>query len=316
MKLLNNQTVLKTLVFFIFIFPTFSHALELIFPDFDQSLMRHGRSKKSYHKLYTYLTDDPHLLEMRKVKNEFKNIYDKYRVKFKSDLSAPPRIPKIVHQIWLGSEVPEKFHLWMKTWMKLNLHGWEYKLWTDKEVANFPLHNQELYDQAKSYGEKSDILRYEILYHQGGLYIDVDFENKNSLLFTKLNNSYDFYVGFEPIEHKQPSISSPLIGNAVIASIPGHPILENVILDMDAHYQKHSDEWAVVTTGPIYFTKKIIEYNRSEKSIKYNNIFLPTTFFFPLTYSDIRSSRFQENLKKLIKPETAAIHYWSGSWLE
>lgn len=313
----QKNTAYKNFILFLFICLIFFTpqniiAGDLVFPDFDQSLMRNGKSRFTYDLLYLRNTKDPHLIEMRKAKYEFKKIYEKNRVHFKNDLSAPNRIPKIVHQIWLGSEVPEKFKIWMSSW--LNMAGWEYKLWTDKDVKTLVLRNQNLYDNAKNYGEKSDILRYEILFNEGGLYVDVDFDNINTDLFTKLNNSFDFYVGFEPIEHKQPSISSPLIGNAIIGSIPGHPLLQNIILDMESHYKKHADKWAVVTTGPIYFTEKIIQFNRAKGS-KLINIYLPPTFLFPLTYTEVRS-RLKENLKNLVKSETAAVHYWSGSWLD
>lgn len=35
---------------------------------------------------------------------------------------------------------------------------------------------QKAFDAAKNYGEKSDILRYEILFVYGGVYADVDVE--------------------------------------------------------------------------------------------------------------------------------------------
>ena len=53
---------------------------------------------------------------------------------------------------------------------------WEYKLWTDETVKEITLINQELFDKAKNYGEKSDILKWELVYRFGGVYIDTDME--------------------------------------------------------------------------------------------------------------------------------------------
>lgn len=43
--------------------------------------------------------------------------------------------------------------------------GWKHRLWTEDEVHQaFPhgLRNQVAFDEAKNYGQKSDILRYEV----------------------------------------------------------------------------------------------------------------------------------------------------------
>lgn len=281
------------------------------FPKFKDSLMRHPTNLAKYNKIYEVNSDDPAVLEFRKAADNFESIYTKNILLFTHDQEAPTRIPKVIHQIWLGSKVPEKFFKWMSSWA--NMQGWEYKLWTDKEVKEFPLFNRELYDKAKDFGEKADILRYEILYQEGGLYADVDFENINTELFTQLNKSYDFYAGIEPMSHRQP-VNSPVIGNAIFASIPGHPILEDIIFKMQNHYQEHDAKWAVVCTGPVLFTETINEHLQSIAE-DYIDIVFPPTFFFPLSYSDVRKG-VESNLAKYIKPETAAVHYWSSSWIE
>lgn len=42
--------------------------------------------------------------------------------------------------------------------------GWECRLWRDADVAHLPqgFTNREAYEAADNYGEKSDILRYEV----------------------------------------------------------------------------------------------------------------------------------------------------------
>src|ERR1700730_3033568 len=45
---------------------------------------------------------------------------------------AVPKIPKIIHQIWLGSPFPEKYNKYQASWQKLH-PKWIYKLWTDKD---------------------------------------------------------------------------------------------------------------------------------------------------------------------------------------
>lgn len=45
------------------------------------------------------------------------------------------RIPKKIHQIWLGSPLPEKFARLAATW-KQHHPDWEYmQLWTDQDIT-------------------------------------------------------------------------------------------------------------------------------------------------------------------------------------
>ena len=44
--------------------------------------------------------------------------------------------------------------------------GWQYKLWTDKEVAKMNLRTREYYDNEKMFQCKADLLRLEILWNE------------------------------------------------------------------------------------------------------------------------------------------------------
>jgi mannosyltransferase OCH1-like enzyme len=78
------------------------------------------------------------------------------------------KIPQIIHQIWLGSPIPELYAGWEQTWQKLN-PGWDYRLWNEREIDAFGLVNRRAYDESTSYGVKSDLARYEILERLGGI---------------------------------------------------------------------------------------------------------------------------------------------------
>jgi mannosyltransferase OCH1-like enzyme len=52
--------------------------------------------------------------------------------------------------------------------------GYQYKLWDDETVSTLNMVNRLYYQNEQSYHGKSDILRYEILYQFGGVYIDAD----------------------------------------------------------------------------------------------------------------------------------------------
>lgn len=51
-------------------------------------------------------------------------------------------------------------------------------LWTDDSVAALVpfLRNRMAFERAPNFGEKADVLRYELLYAFGGVYVDVDMQ--------------------------------------------------------------------------------------------------------------------------------------------
>jgi len=225
----------------------------------------------------------------------FRNLYNEHSpLQFTPD--DQPRIPRIIHQIWLGSPVPEVFQKYIKTW-KENHPGWKYKLWTDADVKKLKLHNQELYDKATNYGEKSDILRYEILYRAGGVYVDMDFECLRSLdLF---HYTYDFYVGIQPLDSFYLQLNNALIGSA-----PKHPILKQCIDGMKANEHIKS---IPAKTGPIHLTKCFFELaGKGDR----RDIALPALYFYPLTCFAKVCER-----EKWIKEGAYAVHHWARSWM-
>lgn len=285
---------------------------QIPFPDFKMSILRlkscDASNEQQYQKrLDLYHSADPNLVSM------FGTIYEQNQ-KYAQQISenTPYRIPPIVHQIWLGSEVPEKYHEWMKSWA--NLQGWEYKLWTDQDVKKMTLYNQEVYEKSTNYGEKSDILRLEILKNYGGLYVDVDFECIKPEIMNDLHKAFDFYICFEPMEHdfiKKFNIFK--VCNAIIASTPNHPLIEDLITNLKANYLAYRPICgAIHTTGPSYLSRIICEYELSEID-HHRNMYLPSTFFYPYTEAEFKSipSAFTD-----FYPETAGVHYWSGSWWE
>ena len=65
-------------------------------------------------------------------------------------VSEQPRIPLVVHQIWLGSEpVPARLTALRESWWR-RLPDWDYRLWTDETAAMFPFTRPELYAAART----------------------------------------------------------------------------------------------------------------------------------------------------------------------
>lgn len=212
------------------------------------------------------------------------------------------RIPKIIHQIWLGGSFPEKCKALQASWKKCN-PDWQYYLWTEKEIDDLGLTNKNKYDAAINYGEKSDIARYEILYRFGGLYVDTDFECLQS--FDLLHCLCDFYAG---IAYDKKFI----VFNGLIGSKPGHPILKSCI---DALFSapprgNNSVTDIMTRTGPYFFTSQILEHIHAYED---KIVLFPVSYFYPWpNYSlDVHS---RDEIERWFKPESLAVHHWHRSW--
>lgn len=222
------------------------------------------------------------------------------------------RIPKIVHQIWLGGEVPEVCKPWMETWQTLD--GWEYKLWTDEDLKTFKLYNQDLYNSIANLAEKSDILRMEILFRYGGVYVDADLACTRPEWFEELHRDYDFYIGIEPLTHGAIyKYHMFKFCNAIMASLPGHQLLEAMMVNVTANYLAYLHLGVVERTGPSYISRIICEYEL-QGAHKQRNLYLPCSFFYPFSINQTSYYLAETAKKPFLFPETAGIHYWIGSW--
>ena len=269
-----------------------SHASTL--PDFHLAL---GKNNPLFEQKYKQSMQSE---QAKKIIDFLATLYEK-NITALLNPDEKPRIPKIIHQIWLGSPVPERFKAFQEEWIAMH-HDWEYRLWTEKEIGTLDLENKRAYEKAINYGERSDIARYEILYRFGGVYVDMDFECLYPLNI--LHHSFDFYTGIEPLA-KASFLSLVIINNGLIGSVPSHPILRSCI---DAIKQNANEKDIVIKTGPMMFTKAFLTCANTDNT---RDIAMPPTFFYPIT-NDISDP---EQLKKYIMPETFAIHHWAGSWI-
>lgn len=279
----------------------------LPYPTFTSSVCLHGAYDKEslYQKLYEEL--DANCV------NFFESLYyQRIAEAQKTPYENSCRIPKIVHQIWLGGKVPSIYKEWMESWALLK--GWEYKLWTDEEVKDLPLYNRALFESVENFGEKSDILRLELLRLYGGVYVDTDFQCLNPEYFEELHHDFDFYIGIEPLEHGRiEKYRMFKFCNAIIASAPGHTLITALVENLKANYFAYMQASVIQRTGPSYITRIIYEYEK-RGAHKQRNLYAPTTVFYPITIFERDEFISRPQLLYSLFPEAAGIHYWAQSW--
>ncbi len=246
---------------------------------------------------------------------------------------APPacrnNIPKVIHQIWLGPKhMPEYIPRFSREWKRLH-PDWEYRLWTDADVETLDFDLKDLYNKSSNYGEKSDILRCEILLKHGGMYVDTDFEVLKS--FDEFVEKYDFFAGVEYPHPIRETNRMLLVSNALIGTAPNHPIMKRWKERIRETWQQTEEE----RLNPIekvmirtFFTFGDAVEAEIE-SEHWRNIVFPSTYFYPIKPAYLKNlsnppSLFEKVLQDFglkrdrsftsLNPEACAVHHFSAKW--
>lgn len=200
-------------------------------------------------------------------------------------------IPKTIHQIHMGdSKLTSKEIEWQQTWKQHNPH-WKHVMWTDAKIAkDLKITHQDIFDDCKSYSEKSDVLRFEILYQYGGLYIDTDFECLKSI--------DSLFIDSEIVIYRE---SHKDVCGAFFAARKHNPHVKKLIDALPARKKSHGHKAANIKYGPEY----LHEYLPSE--IVRND----TKTVYPYLWNE--KHRAKENFKKT-SPGAYAVHHWNKSW--
>ena len=162
-------------------------------------------------------------------------------------------IPKLIHRIWLEEEQPRKVKYWGVRWSSLH-PDWNVIDWQDPEKLPL-LVNQKLYSDAKKWYPddwkrfRADIVRLELLWWFGGVYVDADTEPLMNLE-TLIDNAACL-VGRSPqsIKGVHP------ISNAFIAAEPRHLFVGECIKKLPASMKRFGHKGLAKSAGPWHLTR-------------------------------------------------------------
>jgi inositol phosphorylceramide mannosyltransferase catalytic subunit len=191
-------------------------------------------------------------------------------------------IPRIFHHIWLGPDpLPDQHKPWIESW-RSHHPDWEHRLWTEDDLPEDPI-RPEVLERLRAPVERADILRLEILYRHGGVYLDTDLECLRPL--------DDVLQGeeFVGVCHKPGRIT-----NTAIASAPDHPLLGRALEEvrpMEMYWTKASERLKEVA-GPLLLDRIVVDF----PEIK----LLDPPAFFPATEEE--------------RAEAIAIHHMARVW--
>jgi mannosyltransferase OCH1-like enzyme/glycosyltransferase involved in cell wall biosynthesis len=201
-------------------------------------------------------------------------------------------IPKLMHFIWIGNApFPPMYEYYIQTWLSHH-PDWTFCFWCDENIPK--LVNQNFYDSAKHPAMKADILRYELLYFMGGVYVDSDF-----LCLRNMDELLVDITGFTGYE------SPDFMAIGLMGFKPHDPVLYQIIIQIPYNIinSRHLDKSIPQLTGPVFFTSIWNKY-KTESHKAY-----PIDYFYSYTFLDK-----YENKRYHIKDENYAIHMWGYSW--
>ena len=213
------------------------------------------------------------------------------------------KIPKLIHHIWLGSEIPKKYLDFINGWK--NKHpGWNFFLWDEEKLNTIEMINKDLFLKLKNYGAKSDVARLEVLYQYGGIYLDTDFECLKTFDESLLINNFIAGAVYN---------NSPEIANGFIASKPKSEFIINCIQDLKKIQDKNLISQEIIEeTGPFFLTKKFFNYQISDKNQNDKMLILPSNYFYPLP--SYLKNIYLEEVYQYPTSISIGVHHWEASW--
>lgn len=203
-------------------------------------------------------------------------------------------IPNLIHQIWFGPRRPQELFARVRRYHP----RFRYMLWTENKLP-FRLYNQKLFDRARYPAERSDLLRYELLYRFGGVYLDAD----------------SFVLrSFQPLLTEQPFVSYEsevyqpgLMQNGIMGFPPQHPILWEMIQRIGDLGALRHDISCWQTTGPGLLTQVIEETANAERPHCY-----PAAVFLPIHHRQLPFCEPRDAVQKANALRSYTLHLWGS----
>lgn len=184
-------------------------------------------------------------------------------------------IPKKVHQIWFGGEIPP----WRQYLFNLNKtaaerNGYTYRLWqnADRTAENFKstiaYQNDAIQIGSETgqsrWAQVADLARLEILYTKGGVYIDSLFETGDDFYkkITELSENDAKFIAANEDPCKLDCIGAggkKYLSNSFIATTQWSPVMERLVVDTKLAEIDLKEKLINQTTGPYYLREGIVD---------------------------------------------------------
>lgn len=206
-------------------------------------------------------------------------------------------IPKVIHYCWFGKKaVPPK--------LKSNIDGWK-KICPDYEIIRWDESNYDVYKnryiseayECGKWGFVADFARLEIVYKEGGIYLDTDVE-----LLTTLDPLLcdEMYCGF--------ATGIQINLGSGVGAVPNHFLLREMLEVYKDKTFLDSNGKMNLTTCALYQHPVLMNYGFEMKNIyqKRENVVL-----YP---SEVLSPYSPTGLQENITANTISVHRYAKDW--
>ena len=179
------------------------------------------------------------------------------------DRDTPPphrRLPYIrhLHQIWNNNSIPAKWQPLQKHCQKIN-NDYKYTLWTKETLKDlieehYPWFSH-MYENYARQDKGLDIVRYFVLYHHGGVFLDIDIDCHETFdhIIKNISKNADIVLG---------AIAPMGVTNNFLIAKGRHPFLWSVI-----HELANTNIWSFFShyaisenTGPELVWRSYLKY--------------------------------------------------------
>ena len=202
--------------------------------------------------------------------------------------SLPQLIPKIIHQTYINASVPEHWRLAQESCLELH-PDYEYKFWSDQASHAFIAKEYpwflETFEEYPHNIQRADAIRYFVLAHYGGIYIDLDNGCRRRL---------DPLLSYPAWLH----LTKPTgISNDGMGAAPRHPFFIYVIDQLQVYDRSWVLPYITImsTTGPLFLSmvwkkymqlhlKEGVDWNGRVRVLTPDDYYLTDTSFFDLHY--------------------------------
>lgn len=152
-----------------------------------------------------------------------------------------PVIPRLIHRIWLGSDIPSEFDTYWQRWRDL-FPDHELHTWLESDLRNLGM--PDYMWAGRTYAEQSDVARLRVVNRLGGIYADCDVEPL--VRFDALWSHEDRLITFQQSLNQR-------VWNGLFAATPGALSFVERFVERNTH--RHGPDVApTLRTGPFAFT--------------------------------------------------------------
>lgn len=205
-------------------------------------------------------------------------------------------IPETFHRVWVGGPEPSWLQGFAGTWTQHN-PGWTLCQWDDVQVERLrPLVNQDVYDRAELLAGKlagqlrADVLRLELLWRFGGVYVDADFEAVAPL--GPLIEDVGLFAAWE----KQ----DVWVNNAIMGASREHPFVGRLIEDLPRSVAENAGARPATMSGPKWLTRMVQDHGP-------DMVVFDQRLFYPYGHRDVRRVDPSQRWDGAV-----AVHHWAN----